>query len=316
MSPRSSRRGDGLEGLLPVDKPPGPTSHDVVSSVRRVLDERRVGHTGTLDPFASGLLLLAVGRATRLVQFLDGLPKAYEATLQLGVETATGDPEGDVIARAPVSAVRDQEVESAMAGLRGPILQRPPVYSAKKVKGVAAHRRVRRGEAVELPEVAVEIHEFSLLARGPEAGSLRLRVVCSTGTYVRALARDLAHRLGTVGHLTSLRRTAIGDWQVGQAVRLPTGPESMPPREELARALVPPIAALGHLPSLEVGPLEARALVHGQSLPPGAESIPEGPVRVVHAGRLLAVGEEGERGGLRPRRVFLGLDDLLEKGGA
>lgn len=282
--------------VLPLDKPPGPTSHDVVARVRRVLGLRKVGHTGTLDPFASGLLLMCLGAATRLSQYLTGLDKAYLATVRLGVRTTTHDPEGDVLEESGSwAALERPQVDDALVALRGTILQRPPAYSAKKVRGEAAHRRVRRGEAVELPPVEVRVVSLEIV--GWDLPYLGLAIRCSSGTYIRALARDLGEALGVGGHLTELRRTAVGGFRVEDAVRL----DSLTPVSAQDH-WVPSVQAVAHLPRVEVGPDEAARLASGQWLPMARE-LPEGPIAVLCGSELVAVGAaEGSR--LRPRKVF------------
>lgn len=289
----------GGDGILPLDKPEGPTSHDVVADVRRILDVRRVGHTGTLDPFASGLLLMCVGRATRLAEYLHALPKDYVAEARLGQVTSTLDPEGEVVREDPGWADLDEDgVRGALQHLLGPQKQRPPSYSAKKVGGERAYQRVRRGETVELPPVPVEVHELELMEM--DLPLIRFRVRCSTGTYVRALARDLGEHLGVGAHLTALRRTAIGDFQVDEAPE----PEGLARPGVLEAAWISPLEAVAHLPRVEVDEEEARRLTSGQSLAvaPGA-ALELGPTAVVAGGELLAVAEP-ERGQLRPRKVF------------
>lgn len=289
----------GGDGILPVDKPEGPTSHDVVADVRRILDVRRVGHTGTLDPFASGLLLVCVGRATRLAEYLHPLPKDYVAEARLGQVTSTLDPEGELVRDDPGWAELDEDgVRGALQQLLGPQNQRPPSYSAKKVDGERAYRRARRGEALKLPPVPVEIHELELIELALPL--IRFRVRCSTGTYVRALARDLGEHLGVGAHLTALRRTAIGDFQADEA----PDPEGLAGPGVLEAAWISPLEAVAHLPRVEVDEAEARRLTSGQSLPVAPDAAPEfGPTAVVAGGELLAVAEP-ERGQLRPRKVF------------
>lgn len=300
------------EGLLLVDKPPGPSSHDVVREARRALDVRRVGHTGTLDPFASGLLLLMLGRATRLAQYLDDFPKTYEAEARVGLLTTTLDPEGEVVEERggweELDAVR---VRQAMAALTGPGRQIPPAFSAKKVKGEAAYRRARRGEAVELKPVSVVIHELVLLELA--LPRIRFRVRCSTGTYVRAVARDLGQALGTVAHLTALRRTAIGPFRVEDA--LPVA--ELGDAARVGRARVTPLEALAHLPRVEVSASEAGRLGSGQALPLGTAgpSAREDAGTEPAEGTLVVVAREGDlvavaqvAGGLlKPRKVFAGV---------
>ncbi|MFZ5624686.1 MAG: tRNA pseudouridine(55) synthase TruB, partial [Gemmatimonadota bacterium] len=207
-------------GALLIDKPAGITSHDVVVRVRRVLGERSVGHTGTLDPFATGLLVVLVGRATRLARFVERRSKTYLATARLGVRTDTDDATGRVIddaGRAPGTVSRD-EVAAALAALTGTCAQRPPAYSAKKVQGERSYRLARRGAAPELAAVEVTVERLELAAFDPP--HVTFRAVVSAGTYVRAIGRDLGERLGTGAHLTALRREAIGDLRVEDAVPL------------------------------------------------------------------------------------------------
>ncbi len=295
--------------VLPVDKPEGPTSHDVVAVARRALSTRRVGHTGTLDPFASGLLLLCVGRATRLAEYLSGMDKRYEATARLGLETDTLDRDGvPVTEESDLSAVSQGALVEALAGLTGAIEQVPPQYSAKKVEGEAMHRRARRGERVELAPVPVTVHELELLDAAPP--EFRLGVRCSSGTYIRAIARDLGRALGVGGHLTSLRRTAVGPFGVDDAVPL----DRLDDTDAVASARIAPVDAVSHLRTVDVDEEEAGRLRHGQRLrlapasgaaPGGGTDIGGAPERVAvaHAGALLAIGELDD-GVLRPRKVF------------
>ena len=289
-------------GVIPVDKPAGPTSHDVVAVARRLLGTPRVGHTGTLDPMATGLLLLCVGPATRLVQFLTGLPKDSEASVRLGVSTVTDDAEGDVEATSDSwRELAPGAVDDALDALRGRSWQVPPQFSAKKIGGEAAHYRARRGESVELAPVEVDVLELDLLEWQPP--ELQLRVRCSAGTYVRALARDLGEALGTGAHLTALRRTAIGDFSVeGALVTEALGEPSL-----VERAWISPADALAHLPRVEVRSDDAVRLSQGQvvaAADTGAGGPPQdGLVAILKERVLVAVAErEGER--LRPRKVF------------
>ncbi|MGD2122616.1 MAG: tRNA pseudouridine(55) synthase TruB [Gemmatimonadota bacterium] len=286
-------------GLLLVDKPVGPTSHDIVGMIRKTAGIRQVGHAGTLDPFASGLLLVLLGGATRLSEYLLGLDKEYEATIRLGIETDTHDPEGDV--KRETSAWKDlrrETMEEALTAFRGSISQRPPQYSAKKIRGEAAHRRVRRGEEVELEPVSVTVHRLEL--QEVDFPKVRLLVNCSSGTYIRALARDLGRALGVGGHLSALRRTSIGPHSVSSALPL----DALAEPEAIWKELTPPGAVLGHFPIFEVGPEEAARIRHGQFLPLPSEVAPaEGPVRVLLKGELVAVAtRQGDQ--LRPQKVF------------
>jgi tRNA pseudouridine55 synthase len=205
------------DGLLVVDKPAGWTSHDVVARVRRLAGTRKVGHAGTLDPMATGVLVLGIDKGTRLLTFLVGTDKEYAATIRLGVATSTDDAEGEVLAAVDAAALTEADVVAAMAPLTGPIQQVPSSVSAIKVDGRRAYARVRAGEAVELAARSVTVHRFDLFGTRPGARPDGLAVLdadvvvhCSSGTYVRALARDLGEALGVGGHLTALRRTRVG----------------------------------------------------------------------------------------------------------
>jgi tRNA pseudouridine55 synthase len=210
----------GPGGLVIVDKPAGMTSHDVVSRLRRIAGTRRVGHAGTLDPMATGVLVLGVERATRLLGHLALTRKAYDATIRLGQATVTDDAEGDVVASADARELDDAAVVAAIAPLTGDIEQVPSAVSAIKVDGRRAYARVRSGEEVELAARPVTVYRFDLLDRRPGPGEtvdLDVTVECSSGTYIRALARDLGAALGVGGHLTALRRTRVGPFDLGSA---------------------------------------------------------------------------------------------------
>jgi tRNA pseudouridine55 synthase len=264
------------EGFLLVDKPSGVTSHDVVDVVRRGLGTRKVGHAGTLDPMATGLLLLGVGRATRLLRFLGDLPKTYEGTLRLGVETDTLDAEGAVVRETAVDVTR-AEVAGAMRALVGESLQSPPAYSAVKVGGRKLYEAAREGESLEAAPRPIRVDGFDLLSFDPPFASFR--VVCSGGTYVRVLAADVGAALACGAHLTALRRTAIGPYAVEDAV----GPDA-------AGDPLPVAAAVGHLPRLDLGADEAVAASHGRPLGPAGIAVPY----AVFApdGRLIGIYED------------------------
>ena len=202
-------------GLVVVDKAPGMTSHDVVARVRRLAGTRKVGHAGTLDPMATGVLVLGVDRATRLLGHLMLTEKAYDATIRLGVATTTDDAEGEVVSTSPVDGVTEDDVRRALARFVGDIEQVPTAVSAIKVDGRRAYARVRAGEDVELPARPVTIHE--LVVHEVALPDVRISVRCSSGTYIRAIARDLGAELGVGGHLTALRRTAVGSFDLGVA---------------------------------------------------------------------------------------------------
>lgn len=283
-------------GLLPVDKPSGPTSHDVVAAVRRALGTRRVGHTGTLDPFASGLLLLLVGRATRLAEYLHDLPKRYEAVMRLGMATDTDDPTGRVIARQEPGPVPRQAVRDALEGQAGRRLQRPPAFSAKKVAGTRAYEAAREGRPLELEPVPVQIDEIRVTAL--DLPDVSFEVTCGAGTYIRAIARDAGDALGLPTHLVELRRTAIGPFEAARAVTLDELVEDGDPR----RFVLPPAAALAHLQQIHVDDAGAARLAHGMRVraPAGTAG---GLAAVLSGERLVAVAEVRD-GELVPRKVL------------
>lgn len=286
------------DGVLPVDKPEGPTSHDAVAVARRALGVRRIGHTGTLDPFASGLLLLCVGRATRIAEYLTGLPKTYRAMARLGIATDTDDRTGRPIGGAETwRDLTAAEVEAALQAMVGPQLQVPPAYSAKKQGGERMYERARRGEPVDLPAVPVTIHGIDVV--GFDLPDVEFDVECSSGTYIRSIARDLGERLGSGGHLVALRRTRIGRHDVGVALPL----DRLGDPAALAQAWLSPASALSHLPPAQADAREAEEISHGAPIS-APDGLPEETlVAVVHDGELIAVAEA--RGGLlRPRKVF------------
>jgi tRNA pseudouridine55 synthase len=259
-------------GLALVDKPAGITSHDVVDRVRRALDTRKVGHAGTLDPMATGLLVVGVGRTTRLLRFLGDLPKTYEGAGILGVETTTLDADGEVVHRRSVD-VTPQRLGEAMAALVGDIEQRPPAYSAVKVGGERLYRAARQGRIVEAPLRRVHVDSFALTRFEPPRFHFVVR--CSGGTYVRSLVATVGERLGCGAHLAALRRTAVGPFTVASA-----SPAERP-------SLLPVDAAVEHLPVVRVGHEEARAASHGTILGPAGIA---GPYRVVgDDGRLVGI---------------------------
>jgi tRNA pseudouridine55 synthase len=274
-------------GILLVDKPGGMTSHDVVSRVRRLAGTRRVGHAGTLDPMATGLLALGLGAATRLLTYLVGLDKEYLATIRLGAATPSDDADTPVHRLADpdrLAALAESDIRAAIVALTGEIRQVPSTVSAIKVDGKRAYARARAGEPVELGSRAVVVSAFDVLAIRPgEFVDLDVRVECSTGTYVRALARDLGSGLGVGGHLTALRRTRVGPFRIERAARL----DDLDP----AAALLDPAAIARELfPVLELSPGQAIDLGHGKRLP---VALPEGgPVAAIDpGGRLVGLVE-------------------------
>lgn len=285
---------DPTPGLLLVDKPRGLTSHDVVARARRLLGTRKVGHAGTLDPMATGLLVLGIGKATRLLTYVTGHDKSYDTTIRLGQSTVTDDAEGDVVTAADASHVTDGEIAHAVAALTGDIMQVPSAVSAIKVNGERAYARVRAGEDVVLAARPATVSRFALLAtrRSGDVVDLDVAVDVSSGTYVRALARDLGEALGVGGHLTALRRTRIGSLAVDEAHSLETlfaladAGEAMPltPLADAARSA---------LPTLAVTDAEATALSFGTALRERAAELTEPAHADDHTHDAVAVNPAG-----------------------
>jgi tRNA pseudouridine55 synthase len=294
----------GRHGLLNLYKPTGPTSHDCVARVRRILQTRRVGHAGTLDPLASGVLVIGVGNGTRVLEYLHGLPKTYRARMLLGLETETQDVTGTTLAEADAAAVTEEDVAAAMEAFRGEIRQVPPMVSALKVGGKKLYELARRGETVEREARPVTVYQLDLLqfAPGPRA-EVEFRVTCSSGTYVRTLCRDLGERLGPGAAMAALEREAVGGLRAADAVRLEDLRSDTP--------LLPLGPALGHLPSLVVDGDEARRLAFGQFIA-APEAVPDGPTRIMSAdGELLAIATVRGHGDSRlasPEKVFVSAD--------
>ncbi len=286
-------------GILLLDKPVGPTSHDAVARVRRAAGLRRVGHAGTLDPLADGLLVLGLGPAARFLEYLVGLDKTYETTVRLGQATTTYDSEGEVTAEHPVS-VSAAQLTAALDAFRGPIRQRVPSHSAVKRDGRPLYESARRGEMIDLPQRDVVIHALDLLAFDPPL--VTLRVACSSGTYIRSLAHDLGAALGCGGHVAALRRTAVGVFSVDGAVPLDTlTPQSV------AAALLPPAAAVAHLPRLEVDESGATRLSLGQRLAAPPDALAGNVAAFGPDGRFLGVVEvDGDV--IRPRKMLSATD--------
>jgi len=277
-------------GLVLIDKPQGWTSHDAVARTRRLAGTRKVGHAGTLDPMATGLLILGINSSTRLLTYVVGLDKEYFATIRLGAATTTDDAEGEELGRAPAAAVAAITTEAVAAGilaLTGDISQQPSAVSAIKVDGVRAYARVRAGEDVDLPSRPVTVSAFELFEATPVDGFLDLtvRVECSSGTYIRALARDLGAVLGVGGHLTRLRRTRIGPFRIEEA-----GPLA---ELDVAKALIGPAAAATRiLGRLDLTEQQTIDLGHGKRIDVGA-----GPGRS-QAGPVAAIAPDGRLVGL------------------
>lgn len=279
-----------VDGLIVVDKPGGMTSHDVVARIRRFARTRRVGHGGTLDPMATGVLVIGVGRATRLLTYVIGAGKRYTATIRLGQSTITDDAEGDVVTTTSASGLTDERVYAGLTPLIGEIDQVPSAVSAIKVDGQRAYKRVRDGESVILAARRVTISRLDLLdlrRPTPELLDLDVDVACSSGTYIRAIARDLGATLGVGGHLTALRRTAVGGFSLAEAVTLDELAERDP-----ADVVNLPVeaAARRFFPQRQADAAEAKVLAHGGPLDPAGI---DGPYAVFDpAGGLIAIVSE------------------------
>lgn len=294
-------------GVLLVDKPPGITSHDVVARMRRIAGTRRVGHAGTLDPLATGLLLVGIGGATRLLTHLVGLDKEYAATIRLGIATTTDDAGGEVVRRVDASGVRRDAIADAVAALTGRIEQVPSSVSAIKVDGRRAYDRVRAGEDVELRArpVTVEVFEVREERREGALVDLDVRAAVSSGTYIRALARDLGTALGVGGHLTALRRIRVGPFDVRDAV---------PPDEGALDALLSPAETAARLfPAIRMDEDATRALRQGKRIPLVGPDDPlaDRPTVAALAPDGALVGLASTRGGVA--RVLMNLPEAQEE---
>jgi tRNA pseudouridine55 synthase len=281
-----------VSGLLLVDKPAGITSHDVVAIVRRVVGSQRVGHTGTLDPFATGLLVVLVGRGTRLIPYIDGEPKVYDATIRFGSETDTDDATGQTTRESDVP--EDAAIEVAIAKLTGAIDQVPPSYSAKKVAGTRAYAAARRGIALDLEPSRIIVHRWEL---GSRAGAdIAARVTCSGGTYIRALARDLGRLTNSAAHLAALRRVRSGCFVVDDAYtleQLRAGDSKMQPLRD----------AIPSIPTRRLAEPELTRVLHGNAIVANGEPLASRVALIDDEKALVAVAErEGDE--LRPKLVL------------
>ena len=310
QTPDSKEFGvSALDGVLVIDKPSGPTSHDVVARVRRAVKTKRIGHTGTLDPLATGVLPLVIGRATRLASLLSSERKAYEASVRLGCATESFDASERIaagLAPPPPPDVTSGQVEVALEAFRGTFLQAPPAYSAKKIGGVAAHRLARRDKPVQPASVSVTVHELTFL--GISEGLVHLQVTASAGFYVRSLAHELGARLGCGAHLEALRRTAAGEFSIGDAVAL----EALERDPAAAEArLIPMERMLPGLPWVRLTERGATKAAHGNAVGPAdfaerGEAAASGKVRLLDgAGRLLGIANASPDGLLRPSVVLV-----------
>ena len=305
-----------MDGVLVIDKSSGMTSHDVVARARHILHERRIGHTGTLDPFATGVLVTMLGKATRLSQFLTGVDKEYEAIIRLGYSTDTGDRTGKPLSGPPTEVRNwtEPEIESALQSLRGDIDQIPPMYSAKKVEGKKLYELARRGESIERKPMHVCIYDFAAIR--PEGQLIKdnldgtfdfhARVSCSSGTYVRTLTEDFGKRLSVGAHLAELRRTRVGDFGIDQAITLDQlkihfGEES------IGTVLLPTGAGISWLPSMHLSGEDVRRASHGREVSAAESEWADGEnVRMYDADeQLIAIARyDANARSLRPHVVL------------
>lgn len=292
---------DLVDGVLLLDKPVGLSSNDALIRAKRVMNAKKAGHTGTLDPFATGLLPLCFGEATKFSQDLLEADKTYEATVHLGIKTNTGDTEGEAIETLPVDVTIEQ-IEAALARFRGPILQVPPMYSALKRDGKALYEYAREGIVLEREARPVTIHALELI--GYEAPMLKIRVTCSKGTYVRVLGEDIGAVLGTGAHLNALRRIQVGALTLDGMITLEVLQAHAEPRSLLA----PVDALLSTFPAVELTAELAKRFLNGQRLALGKEAVAvpseQGRVRVYHEGKLLGTANLQDWSILAPERLI------------
>ena len=303
MGRGARNRFDAVDGVLLLNKPAGLTSNQALQKVRRLLNARKAGHTGSLDPAATGMLPLCFGEATKVCAFLLHADKTYRVTARLGAATETGDADGDVIQTAEVPELVRQDWEAILQGFRGESMQVPPMYSALKKDGKRLYELARKGESVEREPRPITVHEINLL----EIAGTRLvfRVRCSKGTYVRSLVEDIAKRAGTVAHTARLHRESVAEFRSEEMLDF-AGVEAAAEAgvEALRERLLPPDAALGSMPQLKIGTEASGRFSQGQAVGcPGAGL--DGLVRVYgEQGEFLGVGELAGDGELAPRRVF------------
>jgi tRNA pseudouridine55 synthase len=294
-----------MDGVLIIDKPAGITSHDVVARCRRILKTKRIGHTGTLDPFATGVMVILVGKATRLAQFLDKDAKCYEAIVRLGFETDTGDRTGELrITNYELRDISTEEIENVLEDFRGEILQTPPMYSAKKIEGKKLYELARKGVEIERKPVKITNYELRItnyeLQKNRSDSELEtldfgLRVLCSAGTYIRVLAEDIGKKLGTGAHLAELRRTKAGNFSIEKAVTLEEL-EGLAAENQVEKVLISMNEAVAHLVEVKVSIDEIAKIKNGVRLERNLDKIKTGEfLRLTDAAEnLLAIGVYNE----------------------
>ncbi len=302
------------DGILIVDKPEGLTSHDVVARLRRILKTKRIGHTGTLDPFATGVLVMLVGKATRLAQFLDKDKKEYQATIRFGFETDTGDVSGSPkrIQNSKFK-IQNEEIEEALKDFRGEIEQTPPMYSAKKVAGKKLYELARKGIEIERKPVKITIYEIEKMENGKwkmENGKtfdVKIRVACSAGTYVRTLAEDIGKKLEVGAHLSALRRTCAGQFDLSKAVTIEEL-EEIVSKDKLGEVMISMNDALAHLPKVVLNEVEIKNAQNGKKLKFEDTEIKDNQAvgMIDEAKNLIAVGfYDKQQKSVQPRIVMI-----------
>lgn len=297
------KKGDDIHGWLVIDKPKDMGSTDVVNQTRRLFNAKKNGHTGTLDPFATGVLPIAFGEATKLIPFVTDGDKEYEFIVQWGAATASGDTESEVVARLDKIPSKE-EILNVIPDFIGEIKQIPPAYSAIKINGQRAYDLVRKGETVEIPERIVTIHNLELLEE-LTGNRAKFRVICSKGTYVRTLGQDMALALGTLGYLTELRRTKCGKFSLDDTILL-ENLKNIVHSDDLKKVLLPVITSLRDIAELAVTEADAAKLRQGQAISPRLyqdKNLKEGAAVAVCNGELVAILRIEEKR-ISPQRVF------------
>ena len=297
-----------MDGILIIDKPAGPTSHDVVNRVRRILQTRKVGHTGTLDPFATGVLVLVIGKATRLAQFLDKDEKEYEAMIRFGFETDTGDPTGSRVSDSElkndeiVTRLSEVDWEETLSGFRGEIQQLPPMYSAKKVEGKKLYESARKGIEVDRKPIKITIYKLEVMGSGET--SITIRVACSSGTYIRTLAEDIGRSVGIGAHLVELRRTRAGRFSINESLTM----EELENTVDPSKSLLPTSEAVAHLPAFTLPTERIEKTMNGLATHVETDDFKSGDaVRMLNGeGGIVAIGTyESRESNIKPKIVLV-----------
>ena len=310
-----SRKGRPVDGILLLDKPFGLSSNQALQRAKHFFGAQKAGHTGSLDPMATGLLPICLGEATKFSQYLLNADKSYEATIRFGESTATGDAEGELLASSDASHLSESDILSAIKPLTGAIEQVPPMYSALKVGGQPLYKLAREGREIERQPRAVMVYQFIVTAFRPgPLPEADVVVECSKGTYIRSLAMDLGEALGVGAHLSRLRRTAVGGWNICSAVSLSTLEQMnrVGALQEMDGLLIPPEMAVNHLPRVELAGMAGYHAALGQTVPVPDLHL-EGLVRLYQAGGIfLGVGEITDDGRVSPRRMVASRESAKE----